>query len=596
MSSDRNTDWQEPLYDYAVRQMKLETLSAFTEARDTFLFLGKYRDSADLCGICAEKLRLLKDAPPADRRRAQRLLPRSGRSAQGRPGTAGTFQKRLGAVICALALLAAVFLAWQTYVLHTARVYEEQEAYADSLKNYWKLLVGPYCLKAAAEISRLRVLYADSTLAEQEYQQAVDLYTDLGDKDAVKNAYDAWGTDLAEKGMYGEAVAQFTRAEDEEKIQETYLIWSDAEAADGRTQEAIDVLLRAESSDAVTERLSDLRHVRCEDAVRALRSASGAAGTASGTDGTALGADGTASGADGMASGADGMALGADDAAGRTQTGSSAPRTAQENEQAAAIGAALDDVDSLLKYCRVLAECGYEPGEVFPDGVEVIDVPTGNYQPPEEEKAILAEQFRMLPLDGTGLFFTRDQLVPDDPDRYLAESSYQFSRPPVGALPWDPADDNLYRVKLQVAELYQLPEEKRAESLQTCSWYYLADTIYRTCGTAVMLHEYRIYLNGHWTTQRTLRYYPFLAAADSGVFYVCADPALRRVIGYQISRPEAQTRYGTPTELQLSLPVSVPGDPTDLTKEELADIVFGEPDPVFRKWMLKKGVDTVIGG
>ncbi len=236
------------------------------------------------------------------------------------------------------------------------------------------------------------------------------------------------------------------KPENSRREQETYLSWSRAEAADGRIQEAIEILLQARPSHETSELLTDLRLQRCEEAVRSLRAA-----------------------------------VPAEEEIKESEDGAPARHTVRDIKYAAEIGAELDDVDSILTYFRALAECGYEPGAVYPDGVEVIDVPTGSYQLPEDRKAAQADQNQTVPLEGKGLIFTREQIIPDDPKQYLSQTEHVIVE-----RPWNPADDSLYRVKLQPAELYQLPEERRAESIAECSWIYLADTVYRVSGTAVM--------------------------------------------------------------------------------------------------------------
>ena len=554
MNRNRYTDWQEPLYEYAKQQMEKETVSALKEARDTFSFLGAYRDSAALRSRCTEKLRQLEEERSAERGDARGQMHSAVRKAKGRPAVRKTFRVCLAAGICSAALAAAVFLGWQKHVLNQARMYEKSGAYDASLENYWKLLIGPFSREAAEKIPELQRAYGYSLLANRQFQQAVDLFEELEDSDGVKEAHNAWGEFLAEEGSYAEAVDQFEQAENDRKKQETYLDWSDAEAANGKIQEAIDILLQAETSDKSRERLTDLRKRRCEEAVRSLRS-----GTES-----------------------------ADPAAGSEEVSGS--HTERDVKRAAKIGADLDDADSLLIYCRALAECGYEPGEVYPDGVEVIDVPTGTYQLPDEKEPVSAEQNQTVPAEGKGLFFTREQMVLDNPKQYLhTHVDYSFSPP------WDPADDSLYRLKLQVAELYQLPEEKRAESLQDCSWIYLADTVYHVSGIAGMVNEFLTRMNGRTVTMKTMYDYPFLAAVDSGAFYAWEEQGRCEVIGYQMTVPELQIQLTGSDAVHVTA-IPVPCDPLELTEEEMTEMFFGKPDAEFRKNMLKKGVDTVIAG
>ncbi|MBR0397122.1 MAG: hypothetical protein IJI10_02530 [Eubacterium sp.] len=553
MDRNRYTDWREPLYEYANEQLKQGTVLSLKEARNTFLFLGGYLDSEELSGRCAEKLRQLQDAPAADIGRVNGKPPDRKRTAQGRLYTLKTARAWLLAGIFAAVLAAAVFLGWQKQVLDQARMHEAGGAYAEALGCYWKLLAGPFYREASEKIPELQNAYADSLLAEQQFQQAVDIYTELEDTDGVKRAHNAWGEYFVEKENYSEAVGQFVQAENSRREQETYLSWSRAEAADGRIQEAIEILLQARPSHETSELLTDLRLQRCEEAVRSLRAA-----------------------------------VPAEEEIKESEDGAPARHTVRDIKYAAEIGAELDDVDSILTYFRALAECGYEPGAVYPDGVEVIDVPTGSYQLPEDRKAAQADQNQTVPLEGKGLIFTREQIIPDDPKQYLSQTEHVIVE-----RPWNPADDSLYRVKLQPAELYQLPEERRAESIAECSWIYLADTVYRVSGTAVMENEFRTKLNGRTMTMKNNYYYPFLGAVSSGAFYASGNPEQCEVAGCQMTVPELQKQLTGKDAVSMPV-IPVPYDPLKLSAEEMAEYFFGKPDPAFCRKMLKKGVDIII--
>ncbi|MBQ1310856.1 MAG: hypothetical protein IIY55_03325 [Blautia sp.] len=556
MDTTAFSDWREPLYQSALKHQKLHTIQGTCAAAREFAFLGEYRDAAEQLKAvlsAAQEMydRLWKQNQPGRRwrrdpadvlcaMRGMELLAEVVETGEEPARIREEYEKyksslkkrnhrkeimRRAAALIAV-LLAAGSLLYTHFVMlpglwQQAQELAEEGDYRDAIDIARKLIKSRDWRKAEEWLPELKKEGAARLIAESDYSGAAELYKELGDDEKLSRTQIAWGEDLMSRGAYEEAEVHLLASADQDRLNGLYTVWSEVLAEEGSYKEAVEILSRAEypddeNSGIQASRLEQLRMLRREKAVLQLQEAG------------------------------------------------PAPDPAFAGE----LGSMLDDVDSLLTYCREAKELGVDLEKAFPDGVEVRDVKLAAYQPGTKSPGLSREEIK----NGKVLVFSR---VQEEKDRH--KYHYQEGKEGNGIRPAY-LEESSYRYRLLPGTLFSLPEENIAASWEECTLLLLQDTLYIQRGT-VTIKNHAVWKRNHFEGIESTSYYPVFAALDSAAFYRKENPEVFSLVDYQVSRPKAY-------DLELPLPVYF-----KYTEKIIMDYseFWGESDPVFLDVALQEG-------
>ncbi|MBR0341479.1 MAG: hypothetical protein IJH64_04440 [Oscillospiraceae bacterium] len=254
--SEGNTfeyDWRRPLYQAALVHQKTGGIRNLLRASHEFALLGHFSDSAAHLTDCRAELDrilsgLLEEVDQSDDllmlSKCIEELKEAGDFGQAREIMQKALVKRDGLArtkkrkrkilrflpVAAACLLAVLLLLLPLYIhfkekelLARAGRLEKEADYEAALDLYWKLTLGELTISDQAKkaIPACQKMLASQKTDEKEFELAVSLYKETGDRAGVRKAYIAWSRDLLEKGDYAKAleiIEKVTDAREKEEL------------------------------------------------------------------------------------------------------------------------------------------------------------------------------------------------------------------------------------------------------------------------------------------------------------------------------------------------------------------------------------------
>ena len=179
----------ERAYDKAKKQLEGKDLPAVERAKTTFQELGDYKDSSELVAACDKRIAELKSA-----------------------------KSRRNKIIVAAGVVAAIALGGTYYAVSVAIPQQKTDEAIELAQNgdydaALNLLVENNLASKKPEIDRI---HAEKLTEAGEYQQAIDIYTEINDEEAVQNVYSAWGDATMKEENYARAFAMYYHAKNAE--------------------------------------------------------------------------------------------------------------------------------------------------------------------------------------------------------------------------------------------------------------------------------------------------------------------------------------------------------------------------------------------
>ena len=172
--------------------------------------------------------------------------------------------------------------------------------------------------------------WADELSSEYKYGEAVAILSYINDFEGTNRIKSEWANAKRDDGDYEGAAELFAEISDQTKLSETYRLWSNSLESEKNYGEAITILSHSAQTKKRDIRISELSALYADELVADVLSHDGETGM-------------------------------------------------KDYEYARNAGARLFDLSAQLKFCKSLSEMEYDLGDLYPDGVEVMNVPLEEY-------------------------------------------------------------------------------------------------------------------------------------------------------------------------------------------------------------------------
>lgn len=324
----------------------------------------------------------------------------------------------------------------------------------------------------------MQIKAGDEALADGKYEEAISAYEKamLGSlsttaEEKRKEALEAWGMNLAQEGQFELAVEKIESLQDEETTQSIYILWSDSLIEKGHFDEAIEKLLLLPENEWRNTRIAEIRIMQANRQVAKIQE---------------------------------------HDA---TQD--------KDYMLARMLGASLTGIDAQLLYCNALFNDGYDMKQLYPDGVEIVDLPIAQYQIDEINSDDTNEQ----PLDATKmLVISRVEADYEDSNTYKPKLT-----------PHNRHDEEVYTVKLLPEYMYDIDPEKIPQTLEEVTCVVIADNTYIQSGSISHNTVKTSYGSSRVTNTEE---YPYYAAVSSLVAYSKDHPDVGQIMISNVEEPK----------------------------------------------------------
>lgn len=349
-----------------------------------------------------------------------------------------------------IAALLVYFVVMPYFALQQANELYDNGQYAEAYEKYETLSSNIFFSSSVADHQRTcQTKLAEEAVAAQEYEKAIDLYTQLGQRAKVTEVQRLQADHYSQQGEHNRAAELYEKLKDTEKATEAWMAHSEKCLAEKNFSEAISVYEKL----GKTELIPDVRLAWAEHSL--------AAGQEADIPSVLKGLTG-----DAIAQ----YHFDAFKAAAEKDTTRSAEQIAGE------YGTAITDINTQLKYCSLLKGAEIDLAMVYPDGV-VVDVDLSQYQMVPSiiyQNIVGAEPV----LDCSKiLVFSREEQKPQ------LKHSAVSSEAKVEEL-WDKASESRldpdygYTVRLQPGLMSQLLDGMLAGTLEECTSIVLLEKGY----------------------------------------------------------------------------------------------------------------------
>ena len=514
MSDTFNRDWRTPLYEAACRQKEAGRLADLILAEKGFAFLGNFKDAVRLKEECREgkKKAFEREKKALEEAKTFEEARRAASELQAFFGQPGYEQ-----------IADLVSKKPEQLFEQECRKFRSKSRFRKRAVYCAAVLVLALIFGWMGPVQMIRYRHARQLAAEEKYEEALSEYWKLMAGPYAKEArpkipelQKKLADQMYAQGRYQEAEQVYGLIDDKEGQDAARFAWSQSLAEQEKYSEAIELLMKTQPSDEREQLLETCRQGRCTQAIQEI------------------------------------------------------PSALENLDALRETGQKLDDIDSQLKYCAALNEAGLDPGQVYPDGVEITDYPLKEYEEYKDSTVESMDEGKILVL----------RRIPNVIDKSRYSGAGQFDR----YTDFDAAFGNLKeiseeklkkeddKVLLMPAEMYQLPEDQRAQSARECDRLLLATTRWEYFDYIVFIHERRMRLNGK--SQKITSYipYPVFQAVDTVALYESKAPDHEIYFGGQVSKPEDYKQMDYKDE-----------------KRDYARF-WGRPDPQFLKEKLQETI------
>ena len=480
MSDTFNRDWRTPLYEAACRQKEAGSIAGLILAEKGFAFLGNFRDAARLKEECREEQRRAY--------KKEKKALEEAKSFDEARRAASELQAFLGRP-CYEQIADLVSKKPEQLFEKECRKFRTRSRFRKWAVYFAAVLVLALIFGWMGPVQMIRYRHARQLAAEEKYEEALSEYWKLlagpyakAARPKIPELQKKLADQMYAQGRYQEADQTYGLADDKEGQAAARFAWCQSLAEQGKYSEAIDLLMKMQPSDERDQLLETCRQGRCTQAIQKI------------------------------------------------------PSSLKNLDALRETGQKLDDIDSQLKYCEALNTAGLDLGQVYPDGVEINDYPLKEYKENGDSTVDSMDKGKILVL----------RRIPNVIDKSLYTGAGQFDQ----YTPFDAAYGNLKenseerlnkeddKVLLMPAEMYQLPEDQRAQSARECDLLLLATTRWEYLDYIVFINERRTRVSGH--SQKITNYipYPVFQAVDTVALYESKSPDHELFFDGQVSKPE----------------------------------------------------------
>lgn len=461
-------DWKKPLYEYAVNQERSWSFSKLEELKEIYTLLGGYQDADErLKGVLSKaQSEFEREADTVNRSDDIGKVERALRNLRDMNGYGDS--------------VAAIAKGEEHLNMLRERERAEQEARERAEKRkkrmYWLIAATAAVVVVIAAVAYYQVILpgyvrkGDELLGQGQYAEAIASYEKASREDKTVEAQIEWGKALCAELDYEGAIEHFREAGEENYTYDAYRAWSDHLAETDSAAAAIEMLYNTPESSEREARLAELQLQRADESLALLKE--------------------------------------------HDQSGE------KDSDYARELGQPISDLTSQLKYCRGLAEAGYNLNSVYPEGVNVSNVPLGQYQIEDiqdiEDGKLDLDTSRML-------LFERTEKPFEDYYEYSPELPLR-----------DRHDDSLFDVKLLPGQMFDLMPDAVAENWDDASCIVLLDNIYVESGT--ITHTETRTMNGI-PMRTTSKDYPYYSAISSICAYSKDTPQIGTVMDIESVDP-----------------------------------------------------------
>lgn len=520
MTNDtHNRDWRTPLYEAACRQKEAGNIAGLILAEKSFAFLGNFRDAAKRKEECREEqIRAFE--------REKKALEEARTSAEARRA-ASELQAFRGQP-CYDQVANLVSEKPDQLFERECRKFRSKSRFRKLAVYGAAVLVLVLIFGWMGPVQIIRYRHAGQLAEDEKYEEALSEYWKLmagpyanAARPKIPDLQKKLADQMLARGRYQEAEQTYGLVNDEEGQATARIARCQSLAEQKKYTEAIELLMEMEPSANRDSLLETCRRSRCTQAIQEI------------------------------------------------------PSAHKNMDTLRETGQKLDDIDSQLRYCEALKEAGLDPGEVYPDGVEIIDYPLKDYKEQMESTVDTMQEGRILVM----------RRIPDVKDKSWYRGSVQMVQYSASDVISGDLEKNSEeklaeeddRVLLMPAELYRFPEKQRAQSARDCQLLLLAATNWEYYDHIVFIGENRIRLNGRRQTSKTYTPYPVFQAVDTVSLYETKNPEHELLFGGQVSIPQDYKQMDC------------------LDDEGDYDRLWGEPDRRFLQDKLAETITCIIG-